>query len=127
MATTYNFPPTSRYYGIELATLAMADGEQRVYLRRRFLPPSTRFALLHLHLVADGERLDRIAGQELGDPVPEGRTRHTNDAVALETCVARQVGEHVIGYVHASGDGFGHELLLLGRAGGQVVQFGEQR
>lgn len=81
MATTYNFPPTSRYAGIELATLALADGEQRVYLRRRFLPPSSRFALLHTHLVAAGERLDRVAAQELGDPQAFWRLADANDAM----------------------------------------------
>ena len=82
MASTYNFPPTSRYYGIDLATLALADGEQRVYLRRRFLPAASRFALLHTHLVTEGERLDRIAAQELGDPQAFWRLCDANDANA---------------------------------------------
>ena len=81
MATTYNFPPTSRYYGIELATLDEGDGEQRIYLRRRFLPPSGRFSVLKLHLVVDGERLDRIAAQELGDPQAFWRLCDANDAM----------------------------------------------
>jgi hypothetical protein len=81
MPTTYNFPPTSRYYGIELVTLTLADGEQRIYLRRRFLPPSARFALLHTHLVTDGERLDRLTAQELGDPQAFWRIADANDAM----------------------------------------------
>jgi hypothetical protein len=81
MATTFNFAPTSRYYGIELATLALADGGQRVYLRRRFLPPSNRFALLRQHLVAEGERLDRVSAQELGDPQAFWRVCDANDAM----------------------------------------------
>ena len=94
MATTYNFSPTSRYYGIELATLTTADGEQHVYLRRRFLPPSARFALLRLHLVADGERLDRITAQELGDPQAFWRLCDANDAMrpdALNEVVGRRL------------------------------------
>ena len=39
---TYNFPPTSRYYGIETATLKTASGQTEVYLRRRFVPPMPR-------------------------------------------------------------------------------------
>jgi hypothetical protein len=39
---TYNFPPTSRYYGIETATLKTASGQTEVYLRRRFVPPAER-------------------------------------------------------------------------------------
>jgi len=81
MATTYNFPPTSRYYGIELAMRLLADGGQRVYLRRRFLPSSARFALLHTHLVTDRERLDRLTAQELGDPRAFWRIADANDAM----------------------------------------------
>ncbi len=94
MATTYNFPPTSRYYGIELATLVLADGEQRVYLRRRFVPPSGRFALLRFHVVVDGERLDRIAAQELGDAEAFWRICDANDAMrpdALTEVVGRRL------------------------------------
>jgi hypothetical protein len=84
MATTYNFPPTSRYYGIELATLTLADGEQRVYLRRRFLPPSSRFALLREHVVGEGERIDRLTAQELGDPQAFWRVCDANDVMRPE-------------------------------------------
>jgi hypothetical protein len=84
MATTYNFPPTSRYYGIELATLTLADGEQRVYLRRRFLPPSSRFALLREHVVGEGERVDRLTAQELGDPQAFWRVCDANDVMRPE-------------------------------------------
>lgn len=94
MAITYNFPPTSRYYGIELATLELADGAARIYLRRRFLPPSARFALLHTHLVADGERLDRATAEELGDPQAFWRIADANDAMRpdeLTEVVGRQL------------------------------------
>ena len=30
------FPPTSRYYGIDTATVSLADGRTAIYLRRRF-------------------------------------------------------------------------------------------
>ena len=61
-ATTL-FAATSRYYGIDTATLERADGTQIVYLRRRFLPPPTRFQPLQEHTVMQGERLDNIAAQ----------------------------------------------------------------
>jgi len=84
MATTYNFPATSRYAGIDLATLDLPDGAQRVYLRRRFVPPASRFALLRTHLVADGERVDRLAAQELGDPEAFWRMADANDVMRPE-------------------------------------------
>ena len=54
------FPPTSRYYGIETARFVGPDGVEHVYLKRRFVPPPERFALLLEHLVRPGERLDNI-------------------------------------------------------------------
>jgi len=63
----YNFPPTSRYYGIEQAALTLADGSVLPYLRRRFLPQPQGFALLHEHVVEEGERPDLVAARELGD------------------------------------------------------------
>ena len=65
---TYNFPPTSRYYGLDTTTLTRADGGVIVYLRRRFLPSPDLFALLQLHVVSEGERLDNIAAQYMDNP-----------------------------------------------------------
>ena len=62
------FPPTSRYFGIPTAKLDTADGDTIVYLRRRFVPPADRFFLLQEHTVTEGERLDNITHQYLGDP-----------------------------------------------------------
>jgi len=89
MTTSFNFPPTSRYAGTELATLAMEDGEQRVYLRRRFVPPSGRFALLRWHTVRDGERLDRLTALELGDPLAFWRICDANDAMRPDALTER--------------------------------------
>ncbi|HEY2190117.1 MAG TPA: LysM domain-containing protein [Caldimonas sp.] len=83
-----NFSPTSRYYSIETTTLTGADGEPLPYLRRRFLPPSSRFALLREHLVLGGERLDRIAAQEIGDPELFWRLCDANDAMQPEELTA---------------------------------------
>ncbi len=62
------FPPNSRYQGIETATWVAADGGTIVYLVRRFIPSADRFVLLHEHTVAEGDRLDNLAAQVLGDP-----------------------------------------------------------
>ena len=81
---TYNFPPTSRYYGIETATLKAADGRTEVYLRRRFLPAPDRFALLLEHVVVDGERLDNITAKYMDDPEAFWRIADANSAMRPE-------------------------------------------
>jgi hypothetical protein len=62
------FPQTSRYFGIETVKLEKEDGETIVYLRRRFIPQADRFSLLQEHTVTEGDRLDNITHQYLGDP-----------------------------------------------------------
>lgn len=62
------FSPASRYYNIETATLKQSNGTEVTYLRRRMVPPAERFSLLQEHTVTQGERLDHIAFQYLGDP-----------------------------------------------------------
>ena len=62
------FSATSRYHEIEIATYVAADGREIPYVRRRFLPPVDSFSLLAEHTVTQGERLDHIAAQYLGDP-----------------------------------------------------------
>ena len=66
--STNNFPLTSRYYGVETATLTTDAGKTTIYLRRRFVPSPDRFALLQFHEVTQGERLDNITARYLGDP-----------------------------------------------------------
>jgi hypothetical protein len=62
------FSATSRYYGIETATLQDASGHIVIYVRRRFLPDSTNIAVLIEHVVTQGDRLDNITARYLGDP-----------------------------------------------------------
>ncbi len=68
MTTATNFPPNSRYYGSDTGTLQRADGETVIYLLRRFIPPPEDFALLQVHVVSQGDRLDNITAAYLGDP-----------------------------------------------------------
>lgn len=79
--TTYNFPPTSRYYGIDTATLKMTDGRIVVYLRRRFVPSPDRFALLQEHVVSEGDRLDHVTATYLGDSEAFWRVADANAAM----------------------------------------------
>jgi hypothetical protein len=81
---TYNFPPTSRYYGIEIATLKTANGQTEVYLRRRVLPPAENFDLLVEHVVTEDERLDNIAARYMDDPEAFWRIADANSAMRPE-------------------------------------------
>src|SRR5262245_23669412 len=62
------FPATSRYYGIGTAMHKTADGRVVAYIQRRFLPPSDRFTVVREHTVREGDRLDNLAANYLGDP-----------------------------------------------------------
>jgi hypothetical protein len=82
--STTIFSPSSRYSGIETAKLFTAEGEEIIYLRRRFVPQPERFALLREHLVTEGDRLDNIAAQHLGDPELFWRLCDANRALRPE-------------------------------------------
>jgi hypothetical protein len=62
------FLPTSRYYSVDTAVYTRPDGEDIVYLRRRFVPKPEGFHVLQEHVVVEGERHDTLAAQLLGDP-----------------------------------------------------------
>jgi hypothetical protein len=74
------FSIISRYYNIEQVEYETPDGRKIVYLRRRFVPPAERFALLQEHSVAEGERLDNITANYLGDPEQFWRVCDANSA-----------------------------------------------
>ena len=62
------FPANSRYSGLDTVTLTTHDGRTLVYVRRRFVPPPERFALVQEHTVVEGDRLDNLAARYVGDP-----------------------------------------------------------
>ena len=76
----YNFPPTSRYYGIATATLAGPGCEQISYLLRRFVPSPDQFSLLQLYAVKQGDRLDNVTAAMMGDPPAFWRLADANRA-----------------------------------------------
>ncbi|MEX0317028.1 MAG: LysM domain-containing protein [Ruegeria sp.] len=63
-----DFPPESRYHGIPTRTFIAPDGRAIPYLVRRFAPPPESFATLGFRTVAEGDRLDRIAAETIGNP-----------------------------------------------------------
>lgn len=85
---TYNFPATSRYYGIDTLTSAQ-NGRQITYLKRRFLPSPDLFSVLQLHTVTDGERLDNIAANFMNDPTLFWRIADPNAAMNPFTLTAQ--------------------------------------
>ncbi len=76
-----NFPPTSRYAALPTAIYTAPHGTQIVYLARRIVPQPDSFALLHYHVVKQGERIDNIAAAELGDPEQYWRICDANGAI----------------------------------------------
>jgi len=82
------FPPTSRYSGIGIATLAGPNGQPLAYLRRRFIPQPEQLAQVQQHTVTQGERLDVIAAQYLGDPELFWRVCDGNAAMRPEDLTA---------------------------------------
>ena len=63
-----DFPAGSRYHGISTKTFVTPDGRMVPYLSRRFAPQPEAFATLAYRSVAEGERLDQIAAETIGNP-----------------------------------------------------------
>ena len=85
---TTTFPPASRYYQTATAQYTTPDGRVIVYLQRRFVPSADRFTLLEEHTVMQGERLDNIAAQALGDPEQFWRICDANNAMRPDDLTA---------------------------------------
>jgi hypothetical protein len=62
------FEHTSRYYALETDEYTTVDGRKIAYKRRRFLPQGQTLSLLQEFTVIDGDRLDLITDDMLGDP-----------------------------------------------------------
>ncbi len=78
------FAANSRYYQLATRTIELTRGKPVVYLERRFLPPSASFQVLQKHTVIQGERLDNIAAQFLGDATLFWRICDANNAMRAE-------------------------------------------
>jgi hypothetical protein len=74
------FEPNSRYFDIETAMITQ-DGRTIAYKRRRFLPQGSTLPALGEVTVRQGDRLDLIAAQQLGDPEMFWRICDANDAM----------------------------------------------
>ena len=78
--STTLFSAKSRYYGIDTTTIT--SGERTVrYVLRRFVPQPDQFLVLQEHTVLQGQRLDNITAQYMGDPTLFWRLCDANNAV----------------------------------------------
>lgn len=82
------FSMTSRYSGIDIVKLETTEGKTIAYIQRRFIPSPSRFHLLQEHLVTQGDRLDNITYQYLGDAEQFWRLCDANRAMHPEDLTA---------------------------------------
>ncbi|MBT2369857.1 LysM peptidoglycan-binding domain-containing protein [Streptomyces sp. ISL-10] len=82
------FERTSRYHGIATAAYTLPDGRTVPYVRRRFLPRPEELMTIGEHIVAPGDRLDRIAARRYGDPEQSWQLADANRAMRPEDLTA---------------------------------------
>ena len=75
------FPPESRYHGLAAVQVTQPDGTVIAYLKRRFVLPPENFSVVQQHTVVQGDRVDNLAAQYLGDPELYWRLCDANRAV----------------------------------------------
>ena len=88
------FPANSRYQNVDTTKLVLPDGTQIVYLERRFLPSPDSFSIMQRYRVTQGDRLDNIAAQFIGDPEQFWRICDANGAMRpddLTEVIGRQL------------------------------------
>src|SRR5580658_1920439 len=66
-----NFPTDSRYYGSTTLSYTAPNGQSITYLARRIVPQpgAQNYATVAQHTVKQGDRLDLLAANYLGDPL----------------------------------------------------------
>jgi nucleoid-associated protein YgaU len=99
------FEPNSRYVDIETATL-IEDGRTIAFIRRRFVPQPEDLAVVGQVTIRQGDRLDLISGQQLGDPELFWRIADANrtmDPLALTEEPGRKLAIAVGGIIDSGG------------------------
>lgn len=81
------FDPTSRYYPLKTATLAVTDSNglprEVRYVKRRFIPSEVTPTLVE-HQMLQSDRLDHITARYLGDPTQFWRVCDANRVLRPE-------------------------------------------
>jgi len=83
------FPTDSRYYGSSTLTYTAPNGQSFTYLARRFVPQpgAPNYATVATHTVRQGDRLDLLAANYLGDPLMFWLLCDANGAIRPNTLV----------------------------------------
>jgi hypothetical protein len=74
-------PENPRRVAAEFGGRQPAVPADQPLLRRRFVPQSSRFALLKEHVVVERDRLDNLAARYIGDPEQYWRLCDANNAI----------------------------------------------
>jgi hypothetical protein len=77
--STTLFPPNSRYHGYAVQRTELPSGKRVAYVARRIVPLQERFETLREHIVVQGDRLDNVTAQYLGDPEQFWRLADANN------------------------------------------------
>jgi hypothetical protein len=62
------FDTNSRYYPLPTGFRTLSDGRIVAYKLRRFLPRGEEMEIMQEFTVSEGDRLDQISAETLGDP-----------------------------------------------------------
>ena len=84
------FPTDSRYYGSSTLQYTTPNGQAVTFLARRFVPQrgAPNFSTVAQHTVKQGDRLDLLAANYLGDPLLFWLLCDANGAVRPDELVA---------------------------------------
>jgi hypothetical protein len=82
------FDHTSRYYNLETAEYVGADTRKVAYKRRRFLPQANTMPLLQEDIIIEGDRIDLITYNSLGDSLQFWQVCDANNTMNPEDLTA---------------------------------------
>jgi hypothetical protein len=83
------FDEGSRYRGLPLLTCLTTSGDEIVYVGRRWIPPPDAFAAVGRYQVREGDRLDNVAADLIGDAGLYWRIADANATLAPSELTAR--------------------------------------
>lgn len=75
------FSSGSRYSDSETKTMKTSLGREIVFIKRRFIPQPGEFSVFQTHTIQEGDRLDNIASQYIGNPEHFWRICDANGAI----------------------------------------------